>query len=147
MFLPGEPQGRGSLVGCRLWGGTESDTTEVTQQQQCSIVDLQCCVRSGVHHRESVTHTHSPTLPQSLFPCREPQLVEDDFLCLYDTQQCARVNPNLPIYPPPWLSLLVTISLFSTSETLFLFQHQAGSFCQRGPNSLRFQEHSGTFCL
>ena len=26
--------GRGSLVGCRLWGCTESDTTEATQQQQ-----------------------------------------------------------------------------------------------------------------
>ena len=26
--------GTGSLVGCRLWGRTESDTTEVTQQQQ-----------------------------------------------------------------------------------------------------------------
>ena len=33
-FLPGESQGRGSLVGCRPWGRTESDTTEVTQQQQ-----------------------------------------------------------------------------------------------------------------
>ena len=33
-FLPGESQGWGSLVGCRLWGHTESDTTEVTQQQQ-----------------------------------------------------------------------------------------------------------------
>ena len=30
VFLPGESQGRGSLVGCRLWGDTESDTTEVT---------------------------------------------------------------------------------------------------------------------
>ena len=30
MFLPGESQGRGSLVGCCLWGRTESDTTEVT---------------------------------------------------------------------------------------------------------------------
>ena len=29
-FLPGESQGRGSLVGCHLWGPTESDTTEVT---------------------------------------------------------------------------------------------------------------------
>jgi len=29
VFLPGESQGRGSLVGCRLWGRTESDTTEV----------------------------------------------------------------------------------------------------------------------
>ena len=26
--------GRGSLVGCRLWGRTESDMTEATQQQQ-----------------------------------------------------------------------------------------------------------------
>ena len=30
VFLPGESQGRGSLVGCRLWGRTESDTTEAT---------------------------------------------------------------------------------------------------------------------
>ena len=30
VFLPGESQGRGSLVGCRLWGHTESDTTEAT---------------------------------------------------------------------------------------------------------------------
>ena len=30
VFLPGESQGRGSLVGCRLWGRTESDRTEVT---------------------------------------------------------------------------------------------------------------------
>ena len=34
VFLPGESQGWGSLVGCRLWGRTESDTTEVTWQQQ-----------------------------------------------------------------------------------------------------------------
>ena len=30
VFLPGESQGRGSLVGCRLWGRTESDVTEAT---------------------------------------------------------------------------------------------------------------------
>ena len=30
VFLPGESQGWESLVGCRLWGRTESDTTEVT---------------------------------------------------------------------------------------------------------------------
>ena len=34
VFLPEESQGRGSLVGCRLWGRTESDTTEATLQQQ-----------------------------------------------------------------------------------------------------------------
>ena len=30
VFLPGESQGLGSLVGCRLWGLTESDMTEAT---------------------------------------------------------------------------------------------------------------------
>ena len=34
VFLPGESQGWRSLVGCRLWGRTESNTTEATQQQQ-----------------------------------------------------------------------------------------------------------------
>ena len=34
MFLPGESQGQESLVGWCLWGHTESDTTEVTKQQQ-----------------------------------------------------------------------------------------------------------------
>ena len=33
-FLPGESQGQRSLVGCHLWGRAESDTTEVTLQQQ-----------------------------------------------------------------------------------------------------------------
>ena len=30
VFLPGESQGRGSLVGFHLWGHTESDMTEAT---------------------------------------------------------------------------------------------------------------------
>ena len=34
VFLPGESQGGGSLVGCRLWGRTESDTTEATEERE-----------------------------------------------------------------------------------------------------------------
>ena len=34
VFLPGESQGLGSLVGCRLCGRTELDTTAATSQQQ-----------------------------------------------------------------------------------------------------------------
>ena len=30
VFLPGESQGWGNLMGCRLWGRTESDMTEAT---------------------------------------------------------------------------------------------------------------------
>ena len=36
VFLPGESLGQRSLVGCRLWGCTESDTTEASwRRQQC----------------------------------------------------------------------------------------------------------------
>ena len=38
VFLSGESQGWGSLVGCRLWGRTELDTTEATQQRQQQVV-------------------------------------------------------------------------------------------------------------
>ena len=31
--------GMGSLVGCHLWGRTESDTTEAMQQQQQQSLD------------------------------------------------------------------------------------------------------------
>ena len=34
VFLPGESHGRGSPVGCHLWGRTESDLTEATEEQQ-----------------------------------------------------------------------------------------------------------------
>ena len=36
VFLPGESQGRVNVVGCRLWGRTELDRTEVTQKQSTS---------------------------------------------------------------------------------------------------------------
>ena len=42
VLLPGESQGQGSLVGCHLWGRTESDTTEVTQQQQQRSTFMKC---------------------------------------------------------------------------------------------------------
>ena len=45
--LPGESQGRGSLVGCRLWGRTESDTTEATLQQQQHIIREVATVGNG----------------------------------------------------------------------------------------------------
>ena len=47
--LPGESQGRGSLVGCRLWGRTELDMTEVTKQQQQQLW-VQTVVKSQLCH-------------------------------------------------------------------------------------------------
>ena len=72
---------------------------------------------SGVHQRESATQTHTPTLPYSLFPWREPQVVEDYFLA-YLIHSSAHTSTPISQFIPPRLSLLATISLFSTSETI-----------------------------
>ena len=70
-ILPGKSQGQRSLVGCRLWGRTESDTTEATQQQQqfgdmgftgstvgkestCNMGDLGSIPGSGRSAREGI---------------------------------------------------------------------------------------------
>ena len=44
VFLPGEFQGRGSLVGCRLWGRTESDTTEAKWLSSSSSSSVLLCI-------------------------------------------------------------------------------------------------------
>ena len=41
VLLPGEPQGRGSLAGCRPWGRTASDTTERLSSRQESATEQQ----------------------------------------------------------------------------------------------------------
>ena len=49
-LLPGKFRGQRSLVGCRLWGHTELDTTEATQQQQCPYNILYLCKMQSFHH-------------------------------------------------------------------------------------------------
>ena len=48
VFFPGESQGWWSLVCCHLWGHTESDTTEVTQQ---SIAQFELGVQNEAGQR------------------------------------------------------------------------------------------------
>ena len=66
VFLPGESQGWGSLVGCCLWSRTEWDTTEATQQQQ-----QQQCDRSAFCNLKKTSifyiSIRAPTLPFSNF--------------------------------------------------------------------------------
>ena len=72
VLLPGESQGWGSLVGYHLWGRTESDTTDVTQQQQqhpISIMEIPvqsrklsrtvvCCLLFMAEQVDQSTITH-----------------------------------------------------------------------------------------
>ena len=79
-FLPGESQGQRSLVGCRLWGRTESDTTEVTaaaaaaahtskvmlkilqarlqQYMNHELPDVQASFRKGRGIRDQIANIH-----------------------------------------------------------------------------------------
>ena len=58
VLLPGESQGWGSLVGCRLWGSTELNATEVTQQQQQQTAYMD--FPSGSDGKEPACHTGDP---------------------------------------------------------------------------------------
>ena len=52
VFLPGESYQQRSLVGCRLWGRTESDTTEATQHNiKCSY-----CIHQQMRRASSKFH-------------------------------------------------------------------------------------------
>ena len=47
VFLPRESQGRGSLVGCRLWGHTKSDMTEgINSSSRLLLPAFLLCVNS-----------------------------------------------------------------------------------------------------
>ena len=60
--------GTGSLVGCHLWGRTESDMTEATYQQQSTQTPPHLVVPTHVLNDENV-HRASPieSLPNLLF--------------------------------------------------------------------------------
>ena len=58
VFLPGESQGRGSLVGCCLWGRTESDTLKRLSSSSSSRVAWQCCLVSAVQQCGSAVCIH-----------------------------------------------------------------------------------------
>ena len=72
VFLPGESQGWGSLVDCRLCGPTESDTSEVTQQQQQQLSReplLLCtfkCTCIWIHLTSLTTFSQTLIKPQTL---------------------------------------------------------------------------------
>ena len=54
VFLPRESQGWQSLVGCLLWGSTESDMTEATRQQQQQLNTL--CYLFFLSSVQSLSH-------------------------------------------------------------------------------------------
>ncbi|CAM9466629.1 unnamed protein product [Rangifer tarandus platyrhynchus] len=85
VFLPGEPQGRGSLVGCHLWGRTGrtrlkrlSSSSSSTEGRTCTGSRSGCkppSPTSLTDSRSSPEHLHPITRSRahlSHHPCREP---------------------------------------------------------------------------
>ena len=56
VFLPGESQGLGSLVGCRLWDRTELDMTSSLAAAAAELVKE---IRPACHSRFMESHSHS----------------------------------------------------------------------------------------
>ena len=71
MFLPGEPRGRRSLVGCTSEGLTESDTTEGTQRTHAEEGDSQqiSLVPAGNRLRERKAGLPPASWPTAAVPC------------------------------------------------------------------------------
>ena len=80
VFLPGESQGQGSLVGCRLWGCTESNTTEANLAA-AAILFTRALPKSPIskHHRtrDEISRydwgEESTDMSYTLFPLWKPR--------------------------------------------------------------------------
>ena len=87
------PRRRGSLVGCRLWGRTESDTTEVTQQQQQQCMYINAILPIW------------PTLPFPA-PC----------IHMFNFSTCIsifalQIGSSVPIFQTPYIYIYIIILL------------------------------------
>ena len=126
VFSPGESQGWRSLVGCRLWGRTESDTTEVAAAAAAvmlsffhiflfsnfSICDSAYplfnfwgCVRLLFNHHIYKYNSLHLLIPNSqCTPPPAPCLAASHAFCpLKTTEMSAGVTKSFPGAPPPLL--------------------------------------------
>ena len=97
VFLPGESQGRGSLMGCRLRGRTGSDTTDVIQQQQQQF--NRNCYRQLIPRycpSQYTLHSYSFSL------CITIEVLPWQFSGKESTCQCRRCRFNPWVQKIPW---------------------------------------------
>ena len=73
VFMPRESQGQGCLVGCHLWGQTESDTTEATQQQQKQKILRRCGKNMQNNTKKDL---HDPYNHDGVITHLEPDILE-----------------------------------------------------------------------
>ena len=104
VFLPGGSQGQGSLVGCRLWGCTELDTTDATQkQQQQNLILFHLFSLSSklplIQPVEGFLCPLTYPLPPSFFKCFHtiwPKKIPQAFILFF-----LWPSPRISLFPPP----------------------------------------------
>ena len=95
VFLPEESQGRRSLVGCCLWGCTELDTTEATQEQQqfqvhSKQIQLYMCIFFQIFYPNKLLQD---------IEYSSPFAIHQVLGYLFYMQQCVCFNLQLLIFP------------------------------------------------
>ena len=95
VFLPGESQGQQSLVGCRLWGHAESDTTEATQQRQQLFPFSKCpmCTQCIQHGKEkTISLMVQPQCMKLLHTLREVLSSMVEYMTTCPSQDIAKLG-------------------------------------------------------
>ena len=105
VFLPREAQGRGSLVGCRQWGRTESDTTEATWRQQQQ--------QQRVYVKPNLPFP--PTLP---FPALCPHVTCGHDLYVHGSIPALKIGLSVPFFYIPYIWVNIQYLFFSFWLTL-----------------------------
>ena len=122
VFLPGKSQGWWSLVGCRLWGHTESDTTEATLQQQ-----QQHLFHGAVMWTVDNIH-ETPTTMTSIFKC----LINGSCYVFIFMERLPRVDLRAyltrPSYLSKWINLYVEVQLIYNVVLVSGVQHSDSVF-------------------
>ena len=116
VFLPGESQGRGSLVGCRLWGRTELDMTEATQQQQDLFKQFFCVFLLPLLNLFCFSQAHSISFLYCACLCMKCSLSMSHFL--------EEISKSFPFYWFPLFLCFIQIPCEYTLEVTNRFKGQ-----------------------
>ena len=96
VFLPGESQGQESLVGCCLWGRTESDWSDLAAAATAYII---CTSKISTLKNESILYILLSFCNCCYaFPLRRIFILEVKNLCFIVFTQLIKLNSNIAAY-------------------------------------------------
>ena len=96
VFSPGESQGQGSLVGCRLWGRTESDTTEAATGKCQFVVDSPNKLTSSWHSTQICKGAFLPPIGYN-----RSDLAQEPVRKVEVSRGCPVTTGQASLCPPP----------------------------------------------